>query len=645
VRGSFMWGGNEVQKNFKKQMKELEKEAKGAEKEGSGLFTNRFFKERFYGVNYDENEARLSKAFKRSGKKALKILYAVLLIVALIGGSFKSLVSPILYDWGVKYSSEGNYEKALKIYDGMLILMRNDFELLYYKASTLNAMDRHEDAIAILRQAEKIHNNDVSLYGELGYAYYCLGKYEEALKEFNNGYAINSDSSYILSWMSYVNVMLENYDKASELSDKAIKIDDSLALPYEAKAEAYRRKGELKEALSYYNIAIEKEPKWQHLYVSKISLLYRMDNYMEGIDFALESYKRFPDESEIPYYLGDMYSDIGDTDSAVRYYEEALKLAPQDVNLTTRLGMEYVYLQNYDSARKLLAKASEIDTDASYDSVKMLRDTLAELDMPEAERIVKFFRTNYLYIDEVNNFEQKAASFTSKAQLTTKDIEDFVKAVTVKKDAFSYLFDYSGFGDYKNYGPNRHISSMMLDEKGLYVKITSFETGVDGEFKEIISDIKDTSDFNLILDLRDNPGGLISQASNILDLLLPETVICYTVDRESSKRERYSSASSFNFKKIIVMVNEMSASSSELLTLGLRENLDNVTVIGKPTSGKGVGQVSYVNRAKQYEIHLVNFYWYVKEKNVIKEKIKPDIYISGSNYSDYLEVVRELIRD
>lgn len=113
------------------------------------------------------------------------------------------------------------------------------------------------------------------------------------------------------------------------------------------------------------------------------------------------------------------------------------------------------------------------------------------------------------------------------------------------------------------------------------------------------------------------------------------------IDRNGEIYSYYSDQSQVSFKHIYVLVNGESASSAELLTLGLDTYLQNVTVIGEPTFGKGVAQITFENIKKKYMIFLVSSYWNIKEKNISDSRIQPDIYLSSDNLQDYIKVMKE----
>lgn len=568
-------------------------------------------------------------------------IYIIAIFSFLFALAYKDMVSQVLSGRAEKYYMEGNFEKALNNYNLLLQSNNEDYDLLYNKGSTLIYLGRYEEAIDTFRQAEKINSLDEDLYTELGYAYYNLDNIDDSIVAYNNAFKINPKNVEAISWIAFNNTLLKNYDEALALSDKAIEIDDNFSLAYNVKGTVYKHKGDYKQALKYFDLAIEKDSDIVDVYVSKLEVLYFQRSYMEALDFAIETNKLFPKESEILYYLGDIYSEIGEVENSIKNYEEALKLDPENPELAARLGMEYYYNQDFQKAASFADKS--LGKDTTNKTALFIKDSIKFEERPEAEKVVEFVKKNYLYLNEVKDFDKKSNEFISKGNVTNEDIRKYLESIKVKKDPFTFIINDSVYDDFMQYESYDHLDSMMLDGKTLYIKITSFAPRIDTEFRDILTKVENTENKNLVIDLRDNGGGLGIQANNILDLLLPESTASYLINRDGDKIDYYSGESYSKFNKIFLLVNGHSASSSELLALGLKKHLNNVTIVGQPTFGKGVGQVSYENKSRRYSIFLVNFYWNVKDKNIVNDKIYPDVPVYSEKYEDYIKVVNDII--
>tara|TARA_B100000575_G_scaffold294657_1_gene312758 strand:- start:19813 stop:21705 length:1893 start_codon:yes stop_codon:yes gene_type:complete len=138
-------------------------------------------------------------------------------------------------------------------------------------------------------------------------------------------------------------------------------------------------------------------------------------------------------------------------------------------------------------------------------------------------------------------------------------------------------------------------ASYLLDEYTGYIKINRFAATTHNEFIQAMADLKGEGMERLVLDLRGNPGGYLGQAIAIAEEFFPEqTPIVSTVSRHSRFNQSYSSRKNGSFvdKPVIVIVNEGSASASEIVSGAIQDH-DRGLVVGRRTFGKGLVQQQY----------------------------------------------------
>ena len=111
------------------------------------------------------------------------------------------------------------------------------------------------------------------------------------------------------------------------------------------------------------------------------------------------------------------------------------------------------------------------------------------------------------------------------------------------------------------------------------------------EFCENIQSLQEQGMDKLIIDLRDNPGGVLTGACDIADMLLPEGTITYT-ENKSGERKYYNSDAEWLDIPMAVLINGNSASASEVLT-GALKDYKKATVVGTKSYGKGIVQDVY----------------------------------------------------
>ena len=122
-----------------------------------------------------------------------------------------------------------------------------------------------------------------------------------------------------------------------------------------------------------------------------------------------------------------------------------------------------------------------------------------------------------------------------------------------------------------------------------YIKFSSFDEDADIQFKKAYQELVDNKKVKgLIIDIRDNPGGLLDKVKNIADALVPEGIITYTVDKNGNKDVKYSDAQKAEVP-IVVLINENSASASEILAAAIKDHGVG-KIVGKTSYGKGLVQ-------------------------------------------------------
>ena len=135
---------------------------------------------------------------------------------------------------------------------------------------------------------------------------------------------------------------------------------------------------------------------------------------------------------------------------------------------------------------------------------------------------------------------------------------------------------------------SKSVDSKVLEDGIGYMKITSFNENTYKEFTEALNNLKKENMKGLVLDLRNNPGGLLDICSEIADDLIGEGTIVYTKDNKGDKEYIKSDSNKLGLP-IAVLVNEGSASASEILTAAIVDN-DEGIAIGTTTFGKGLVQ-------------------------------------------------------
>ena len=171
------------------------------------------------------------------------------------------------------------------------------------------------------------------------------------------------------------------------------------------------------------------------------------------------------------------------------------------------------------------------------------------------------------------------------------------------------------------------IVSEMLEGGLGYIKINSFDSNTADEFKNQFRIIESRGlEKGLILDLRNNPGGLIDQVVEVAKLLVPEGEIVRLVGRDNEVKQIYYSHAEKKPYPIVVLINEESASAAELLS-GALQDRGAALLVGKTTYGKAsVQQLEYLSGDNAIMLTVAK-YFTPSGHDIDKHGIEPDFEI------------------
>lgn len=166
----------------------------------------------------------------------------------------------------------------------------------------------------------------------------------------------------------------------------------------------------------------------------------------------------------------------------------------------------------------------------------------------------------------------------------------------------------------------------MLDKKTGYIQITQFTGVTPQQYKDMFTELKDKGMERLVIDLRDNPGGLLTSVCDILREILPEGLIVYTEDKDGNREEETCDGKNKLNMPLAVLVNENSASASEIFA-GAVQDHGVGTIVGTTTYGKGVVQeLRQLSDGSAVKLTVSNYYT-PNGNSINKVGIKPDVEV------------------
>ena len=178
----------------------------------------------------------------------------------------------------------------------------------------------------------------------------------------------------------------------------------------------------------------------------------------------------------------------------------------------------------------------------------------------------------------------------------------------------------------------KSVKSKIIDDSVGYIRLTAFNENSSKQIKNKIKKFKKNKINKYVLDLRNNPGGLLSQAVKISDFFLDNGEIVSTKSRKSSENRKYFAKKGdiINGKTLVVLINYGSASASEIVAGALKDH-KRAILIGKNSYGKGSVQ-SIIPLKNKGAIRLtISKYYLPSGKSISGTGITPDIEVAESS--------------
>ncbi|HHY42890.1 MAG TPA: S41 family peptidase [Thermoanaerobacterales bacterium] len=184
------------------------------------------------------------------------------------------------------------------------------------------------------------------------------------------------------------------------------------------------------------------------------------------------------------------------------------------------------------------------------------------------------------------------------------------------------------------------VNHEVLDDNIGYIKITSFDSKTYNEFRQTLDSLKAQGIKGLVLDLRNNPGGSLYESVMIADEILGKGIIVYTEDRNKNRLEEYFSDEEKISMPLVVLINENSASASEIVAGAIKDHKAGI-LVGTKTFGKGsVQEVQPFENKTGMKLTIAKYYL-PSGRCIDGTGIEPDIEVKLDKETGIFNVPRE----
>ena len=229
------------------------------------------------------------------------------------------------------------------------------------------------------------------------------------------------------------------------------------------------------------------------------------------------------------------------------------------------------------------------------------------------------------YIVKINGVQVQGKTLTEAVELMRgpvgSPIEITIRRIGEKK---SFVFEII-----REIIEVKSVKSELIDDKVGYIRLTSFNENSADQIKDIVKKFKKENNIDkYILDLRNNPGGLLSQAIRISDFFLDNGEIVATKGRKSNENRKWFAKKGdiINGETLLVLINYGSASAAEIVAGALKDH-KRAIIVGENSYGKGSVQ-SIIPLKNKGAIRLtISKYYLPSGKSISGEGVTPDIVI------------------
>ena len=172
------------------------------------------------------------------------------------------------------------------------------------------------------------------------------------------------------------------------------------------------------------------------------------------------------------------------------------------------------------------------------------------------------------------------------------------------------------------------VESFSVEPKIGYIAISKFQEATTADVEKALVTLQKTGTEALILDLRDNPGGLVDQAVGVADLFLERGTIVSIRGRIGTAVERYKATrkQTWSEMRMLVLIDQDTASAAEIVAGALQDN-GRATLLGLPSFGKGSVQTFYDMDDGSGLKLTTAYYMTPKDRSLEKHGIKPDVQV------------------
>lgn len=316
---------------------------------------------------------------------------------------------------------------------------RDDFDLNFYKASSLDDLQRYEEAIVQYDKAIAINEKSATAYNNKSYVLSKLKRYNEALDCANKSITLDTVMPYSYKNKAEALLNLELYQECLDACEKSLNLYQYMVETYIVKMKALTKVRLYDEALTTYKKATDLNLKDSRLYLEKAHVLEIKQDYDNSMDFCDLSIEADDKNGDAYYYKGLCYYNKKLYDNAIECFDKAIKYNCESVSIAYYYKAQCLIRNSKkEEALSLLDTAISLGFDGldNYYNLKgsiFLKDSKYEEALCEYKKAIDYDSTfsGYYYsagdaLNEMNKFSEAAEYIKKSVELDPTDANSYV---------------------------------------------------------------------------------------------------------------------------------------------------------------------------------------------------------------------------
>ncbi|MDD3625858.1 MAG: tetratricopeptide repeat protein, partial [bacterium] len=374
---------------------------------------------------------------------------------------------------GLLLISDKRYNEALTFIINALTKEHDNVKIMIQLFECYRNLDQLDQAKKILQQANELAPDDFEVIKSWGDYYLDIEDLKNARKSYEA--LVLKDNEYVpaLLKLGHIYTGLKEYEKAEELYKKIIKMTKARKdTAFYGLGYLYEEKGDNEMAIQWYLRSISENNQYLDPLLRLGNIYFNENNYIRAVDYWVTAIKQGIDDSNVFYYLGKAYLNLGENIKALNIFEEGKK-RQDELQFNYGLIEAYISMEQYELAIELLKRLKLSFKDDSELLHKFFSKVYLAMEIPNKAIMENYilFKQGIEPILSMFNVAKIYIKYLDRPQAGNYILEKLIKGDPDNPDYYTYLLE--SYRKLQNYGKAKELASDIdkFEEKSaeLYV--------------------------------------------------------------------------------------------------------------------------------------------------------------------------------